>query len=151
MKVKIQDIVDGMQIQSDMMHSYLNKETSQVVSVSEEELDYAEDELADDIPDWQVESVELARAILYDDNFLPLPDKFEINEYHLMERFISSLDDREIAASLAQAIKGRGAFRRFKDKVYYFGLSDEWFAFRDEAYRDIAIRWCKDHNIDYVD
>ncbi len=35
---------------------------------------------------------------------------------------------------LAGAIQGRGAFRRFKDKLYDLSLEKQWYQYRDEAY-----------------
>ena len=42
-------------------------------------------------------------------------------------------------------IKGHGAFRRFKDTVYDFGLDKEWYEFQAEAYKRIAIKWCEEN------
>lgn len=35
---------------------------------------------------------------------------------------------------LVGAIQGRGAFRRFKDKLYDLSLEKQWYQYRDEAY-----------------
>jgi hypothetical protein len=39
---------------------------------------------------------------------------------------------------LLDAIRGRGAFRRFKDAIHRFGIADEWYRFREEAFEEIA-------------
>ena len=44
------------------------------------------------------------------DRYIALPDRFEINDYHMMQVFAYEHDER-----LVSAIQGRGAFRRFKD------------------------------------
>ena len=67
--------------------------------------------------------------------------KFEINEYHIMEKFISSMEDSEAKEELSYAIIGRGAFRRFKDTLIRYDIRQRWFDFQAAAYRDIAIQW----------
>ena len=46
---------------------------------------------------------------------------------------------------------GRGAFRRFKDKLYDLNLEKHWYQYRDEAYEKIARQWCERHKIDIVE
>jgi hypothetical protein len=52
---------------------------------------------------------------------------------------------------LLNAIRGKGAFRYFKDTLYRYRREKEWFAFREEALRDIAIEWCEKNGIEYVE
>ncbi|MBO0995967.1 hypothetical protein IPU53_23600 [Bacillus sp. SD088] len=61
-----------------------------------------------------------------------------------------SLPEGEVQDELEDAIRGRGAFRRFKDKIYYFGIEEQWFSYRDSEYKRMAVRWCEDHNIEYI-
>ncbi|WP_276662556.1 UPF0158 family protein [Syntrophomonas wolfei] len=51
---------------------------------------------------------------------------------------------------LLYAIRGRGAFRRFKDKVQRLGIQQQWDKFREEAFKEIAIDWCEYNNIPYI-
>jgi len=51
---------------------------------------------------------------------------------------------------LYQAINGKGAFRRFKDKLYDLELEDSWFAYKYAAYCKIAVRWCEESEISYA-
>ena len=85
------------------------------------------------------------------EHYLPLPDRFEINEYHIMERFCLSVDDDDLREDLCDAIRGRGAFRRFKDRVQVYGIADDWYQYRDEALREIALDWREVHGIQYTE
>jgi len=85
------------------------------------------------------------------EHYLPLPDRFEINEYHIMERFCLSVDDADIREDLCDAIRGRGAFRRFKDRVQVYGMAEDWYRYRDAALREIARAWCEAHGIASTD
>ena len=46
----------------------------------------------------------------------------ESHEYSIMERFIWSLPEGTIQDRLENAIRGRGAFRRFKDSICWLGI-----------------------------
>jgi hypothetical protein len=78
-------------------------------------------------------------------------DRFEIHEYSIMERFCLSVDDEDIRDDLCDAIRGRGAFRRFKDRIQAYGIAEDWYRYRDEALREIAMAWCEEHDIPYTE
>jgi len=146
--VKLKDLIEGLEFQSDEHFSSLNMLTGEVVSVTTEELQAAEeDEPLEDFPEWQHDALRIARDIVETDHYLPLPDRFEINEYHIMERLCASVEDADIRDDLCDAVRGRGAFRRFKDRVHAYGIAEAWYRYRDEALREIAIAWCEEHGM----
>ncbi len=83
------------------------------------------------------------------ENCIGLPSKYNIDEYEMMEEFIETIDDAKMYNNLVMAISGKGAFGRFKDVCYHYGIEDRWYKFRDEKYKDIAIDWCNKNNIDF--
>lgn len=83
------------------------------------------------------------------ENSIMLPTKYEINEYSIMEDFIETIKDIKIQNQLYIAIDGKGAFRRFKDTCINFEIINNWYKFRDEKYKEIAIKWCKENNISF--
>jgi hypothetical protein len=89
--------------------------------------------------------------MLETDHYLPLPDRFEINEYRIMERFCDAVADDDMREALCDAIRGRGAFRRFKDRVHGYGMAEAWYHYRDAALREIALAWCEEHDIPYTE
>jgi hypothetical protein len=150
--VKLKDIIEGLEFLTDEGASYLNTTTGEVVYVTTEELRAAEEETPlEDFPDWQHDAIRTAGEIIETDHYLPLPDKFEINEYRIMERFCSSVDDEDMRANLFNAIRGRGAFRYFKDKIHEYGITEAWYQYRDAALREIAVAWCEAHEIPYTE
>ncbi|HOJ11789.1 MAG TPA: UPF0158 family protein [Clostridiales bacterium] len=153
--VKLKDIVDEMEMQMDEYHKYLNKETGEIVTVSTEELTIAEESEEDDdfseYPDWQRDSIKDALDVIVNwENYIELPDKWEINEYDIMEEFCGSIRNDRISNVLYTAIQGRGAFRRFKDAIIRFEVEDDWYKFREEALKQIAIEWCEENEIKYI-
>ena len=124
MKVKLSDIVDAIDIQPDMGSSYFNKETGEIETVTEEEMNAVyEDEMPEDAPEWMIKATETARKIIDDETseiYIQLPDKYDVHEYRIMEKFSLSVNDKEISESLYHAIKSKGAFRRFKDAIHRY-------------------------------
>jgi len=151
LRVKLSDIVEGLEFQSDEQSSFLNLTTGEVVSITDEELRAAEeDEPLEDFPAWQHDAIRIAKDIVETDHYLPLPDRFEMHEYSLMERFCLSVDEEDIRDDLRNAIRGRGAFRYFKDRIHAYGIAEEWYRYRDAALREIAMAWCEAHGIAYT-
>lgn len=67
----------------------------------------------------------------------------------MMQEFIETIENYLIYNKLLSAINSRGAFRRFKDTCIDLDIIDDWYKFRDEKYREIAINWCKENNIKF--
>lgn len=145
-RVRLTDILDGMECQSDEMTAYLHRPTGRLVMVTEEMLRAVEEGADAD----EIEELELtdARGILEaGDDYLVLPDRFEINEYQMMERFAAGVADPTVRAELEDALRGGGAFRHFKDAVRRFGIAEEWYRYRDRGYEDVALEWCDEQGI----
>jgi hypothetical protein len=152
LQVKLSDLIEGMDFQSDERSSFLNLTTGEVVSITDEELRAAEnDESLEDFPEWQHDAIRIAGEILDTEHYLSLPTKFDIHEYNIMERFCLSVDDDDLRDDLCDAIRGRGAFRRFKDRVQAYGIAEDWYRYRNAALREIAVAWCEAHGLRYTE
>ena len=152
-RVKLSEIVGEMELQHDQGSLYLNRKTGEVVLLIDEEMHTAEEmESSEELPEWQREAMKIAKDVLENkENYAELPSKLEINEYRIMEDFCRSVEDRRISEELSDGIRGRGAFRRFKDGIVRLGIEDRWYKFKNEALKKMAIEWCEDNNIDYID
>ncbi len=90
-----------------------------------------------------------ARGILASfDDYLALPDRFEIDEYRMMGDFAVGLDHPIQRDEALASLRGAKAFRRFKDTIHRLGLSDGWYAYRERAYTDVARTWCEANGIE---
>lgn len=54
-----------------------------------------------------------------------------------------------IQNELAHAIRGKGAFRKFKDTIRYYGIEQQWYDNQKEACKQIAIQWCQEEGLEY--
>ena len=145
----LRDIVDAIESQSNEGEAYLDPETGEIVQVSEDERALVEEGRSeDDLLDWERELIPKVRQALESDRFLALPDRFEVHEWAIMERF--SLEQNERASKvLINAIHGSGAFRHFRGAVEQLGLLDAWYRYREEAIEEIARDWLEEHKLPY--
>jgi len=90
-------------------------------------------------------------TVTLDDDYLKLPSKFNVDEYEIMERFCLSIPNEKISNVLSDMIRGSGAFRRFKDLIYRYDIEKDWYKFRDEAYKEIAVSWLESNDFAYTD
>jgi hypothetical protein len=69
--------------------------------------------------------------------------------YQDMEEFAQGITDDRAGRSLARAIQGRGAFRRFKDKLNeeYPKLLPAWYAFSEARALRRAVEWLAEEEL----
>jgi hypothetical protein len=106
--VKVQDVVDEMDLLSDEHRAYLNRKTGELVTLTNEEIQAVEEDydLAG-YPDWQ-EVIEKARQVLNSDDYLQFPSRFDLHEYSIMERFCSEIGDADLSNELFSNSRFRG-------------------------------------------
>jgi len=128
MKVKFSAVMDAIELASDDIRYYYNVDTQEVISVA----------LYDDDNDIEMQH----------DHYISLPSKYDINDYQIMEDFIQKLPDEQQSNQLAYAIRGRGAFRGFRDLIDELNLTRQWYDFRTKAYEQIARQWCQENSLE---
>lgn len=134
MKVKLSEVIEAVENAGDDMTYYYNKYTQTVMFVMEDSDEFDDDGEPNDIEE-------------HADRYIRLPSKYEVDDYHIMEEFILNLDDEQQQNQLEDAIRGRGAFRYFRNLVDQFQLTQKWYDFRDATYEKIARKWCSDNEI----
>lgn len=155
------------------MQAYLDLETGQVVWVMDEfrrkweaiwdELLEGEDPLEaleaylaeqdDIIITWQKDEIRQAARVEegYMQRYLSI-DPEPYSDYNDMERFIWRVEDDGIAAELENAIRGRGAFRYFKDVLArYPEVREAWYAFKDSRIEMRVRDWLEHNAIEPID
>jgi hypothetical protein len=149
--VKLNDVIEALEAAGEEHAHYLDKRTGEIVMISKEEMEAAEeDELISEYPDWQRAVILKAREILNSENFVELPGQFDIHEYKIMEDFCLAFEDRRVGEDLRRLIKGSGAFRRFKDAIYSLGADKAWYQFRQTEFEKIAIEWLEERQLPYI-
>lgn len=152
----LQDLIDSLDFQHPEYRSYFDRATGRIVSVELSilsTLEEGDEGDLEDIPAWQKDEIEIARAIVADRHhrFIDPPDKFAFHEYRHMEEFIETIRDTRIATQLSISLRGEGAFGRFKDTLHNFGIQDQWYEYRTQAMKQFMIEWAEENDIGYQD
>ncbi len=134
MKVKLTDIIDAIETMDRYSEYFLNKPTGEIEWVSDMAMTTTEKEEISDRLD--------------EDGFYRLPTSFDVRDYDIMEDFVYTLSGTA-RDKLESAIRGRGAFGRFRDRIRQLGLEQEWYDYQAAEYKKLAARWCEDNDIEY--
>lgn len=148
--VKIDDLTDSLAMVSPESTAWLDRDTGRVWIIENKVMAVAEGDSIDEeeLSDWHEDELAAARALLSESGRgIKLPTAFDFHEYRHMERFIGTLPESSAADQLWRAIKGRGAFRHFKDTAHRLGVLDAWYAYRNEALRRFMLDWASAHDI----
>lgn len=156
LKIGIEDIALAMETSNEFEGSiwYLDTDTGEVIHIDSsvmEDIEDEDDEAIDDYPEWMKEMAEVANVVLADNRgrFKEIPKIASYESYEIMERFILDIKDERIRNRLFGAIKGKGAFRRFKNTISEWPeLEKQWFAYRDETMRKEVINWLESISIE---
>ena len=151
MKVKLSEIAEAIDFDSEESLSLLNIKTGKVCSFQKEYLSVAEDEEdLSDFVDWEQEEILRAKKYLKKPNdYIGLPSKFDLNEYSIMENFIIEVPSEKQKEVLFNAIKGKGAFAKFRKGVEQFNLLEKWNEYDNNALTEFAKNWCRENEIEY--
>ena len=147
--ISLREVIEAMETTNEDCVSYLDPETGEIITVTEEERHLVEEESLEDVPEWQREMMPKIRAALESDRFLELPYRFDIHEWSIMDEFSRAQESESIRQELADAIHGAGAFRVFRSAIRRLGLEKSWYKFRDEALAEIARNWLEEHKLSY--
>ena len=134
MKVKLGDILEAFELSDRFSEYFLDQETGEVVQVNDMMMTSEEkDEICDRLDEH---------------GFYRLPTSFDIRDYDIMDDFVSQQNDSR-KKKLLTAISGRGAFGNFKREIRTMGLEQKWYDFQADAYKQKAIAWCEEHDLEW--
>ena len=175
--VKMVDLIDAFSEASAWdAYMYLDLETGAVVAISSEsseELEALSAELAPPSPDqdeyhsafavalkrrnlptWMQEQILAAYQVerSLGTRFIELPTADSSEGYEYMQDFIRTVRAKQLQDRLWDVIRGRGAFRRFKDALAEHPKElERWFAFKEGRTRERALEWLAERGIEPID
>jgi hypothetical protein len=147
--VRLNEIVDALEMQSDESSSFLDLYTGQVETVSDALLREAAEsgDEEPDLPAWQKHEWEIAKRIVSTDRFQKPPTKFEVHEWAIMQDFSRLMESESIREDLLHAIHSPGHSGMSRPPFGGMASNQPGFAFRTEALRQIALSWCEENQI----
>ncbi len=162
LKIDLSELEMAFDSPSEMISYYLDIETGEIKSVSDEERSLLERiyesyydqqtqtvnwEAAfqeEHVPDWQREGLQDADRVEagFGSRFIAIPSESSHEGYHDMEAFITTALNPRLQERLERAIGGRGAFRYFKDVLLDYPVERErWFRFKQERLQQRIREW----------
>jgi hypothetical protein len=147
--ISLREVIAALEAANDECTSFLDPKTGEIITITEEERTLAEQTSWEEVPAWQREMMPKVRAALEGDQFLQLPDRFDIHEWSIMDRFSREQNLDRIRNQLLSAIRGTGAFRAFQSAIRGLGLEERWYQFREQALTEIARSWLEEHRLQY--
>ncbi len=139
MTIRLQQVIQAIEEADDVFTSFWDTKTGETVY------------LADSLMTGEMDETFAAEIENAPERYLRFPSKHEIHQYRIMEDFIDQFSPGKAQEELAYTIRGKGAFRRFKQSVRYHGLKQRWYDYLAETYRELAIRWCAEKGLEYVE
>lgn len=132
-------MIDALEMYNDHTRNFINLKTGDIVT-----LNFLNGDEFSDFDDEVEEGDEWIP-----DHYIPLPEKWDLNKYGIMSDFCDTFEDVDIYNNLMHAIRGNGAFGRFKTAIYAYGIQDDWYKFQHARLKKIAVNFCKEHNLSY--
>ncbi|MCR5137444.1 MAG: hypothetical protein K6C12_10135 [Oscillospiraceae bacterium] len=95
------------------------------------------------------EDEELWDEIEESDDYVRLPNQYELHEKRIMEDFTESCTRGNVASRLWRALNGRHSYRAFKDTIHETGMTQKYYDFRSLSFLRIAEDWCRENKVRY--
>jgi Uma2 family endonuclease len=153
--VSLNDVAQEMQVISDTMTVYFKRSTGEFLAITDEYVRVLEREGPnEDRHEWEQEIIQMTAEVLAHESngdYVPLPSRYDIHEYSIMEDFCHTVKNPKAANDLYRSISGKGAFRRFKDAIFRHSIEEDWYRYKDAAFKEIARQWCKENCITWCE
>lgn len=172
-RIDLTDLVNAFDSGSEEVAAYLDVDTGEVVWVTSEvrrELERIDQDIGEDLvddearqaaiaaaaverglPAWMVEPLQEADRVEagFGARFIRVPRPEPHESYEDIEAFIDTVRNAGLREQLWIAVRGRGAFRRFKDVLADHPVERErWFAFKAERVRERVLEWLAEEGIE---
>jgi hypothetical protein len=149
--VSLRDVVGYLTLIDRECCAYINRKTGDICIITDEELYLTEDE--DDVrpraSQARAEQRTEVGEILASEDYIALPDSFEIDIWSMMREFAAACEDPDQRTRLLDALRGRSASRRFTAAIDDMGMREAWLSYRAGALEAIAINFLKANQIPF--
>lgn len=137
MEIYLEDVIECLEKENNDTYFYLPSE--ELAYIEDGHIYFSDSNRTEDISE------------INNGEYLRLPNRDYVDMYEVMEEFIAEVDDEEIQGWLANAIRGKGAFRMFRSTISRFNIEDYWQDFKYYKLREYAIDWCLENGLEYYE
>lgn len=144
--VDLNELIDALDLQSDFLSFFLDKDTKEIITLTEDEIADVEEGT------FSMDNEELifAKEVLSSsDRYIELP--WNLDKQGMMEEFCLSLDNEESKEALLELIQSADAFGHFNTAVHLYQVEDQWLEYIHAKLKAVAIGFCRENNLDYAD
>jgi len=86
---------------------------------------------------------------LEDERYFYIPPRLPQDEFYIMEMFVYTIEDFDLAEKFHGVLEGKKPFRNFKDLLYdYPELRERWFEYKHNTIKNETINWLCENDIE---
>lgn len=149
MKVNLEDVIESIEYENEALNHYYNKETGIIIYIEDvESASYSADDMEriDEFEDWEKELIEVLYHFRENpESYIQLPTLEDINEEAMMVEFLLSLEDAKLNRKELEKLSDSELIDVIKEREEL----NEWYDFREDTDKVLAMSWCRKHNIEF--
>ncbi len=147
--ITVDALVEALAMQPRGACTYCNAETGEIITLTDDDLAYLQEaeEEPDCVSDADCLRLRQLQEVVESEEWLQLPDRFEIHDWAIMEAFVQTLESDELREHLLEVLHGPGALRVFPQVMEHLKLFDQWNRYHRAAMASIARDWMDEHGI----
>ncbi|MCD8028045.1 MAG: hypothetical protein LUF02_05155 [Erysipelotrichaceae bacterium] len=134
--IDIEDIAAAFEKTKADWNQFLNTKTGEIVAVSDKIRLNSDDENV-------IEEIEK------NNDYVMLPDQYELDEWYIMEDFAESLEDKDLRHTLIGMLNKRIQIKSLKNEMKLLGITRDYRLFKKNEFLKKAVEWCLEHDIEY--
>lgn len=156
MKVYLKDVIESIELENELLNHFYNKKTGIIIykeDFSTSAYSAADINRIDEFEEWEKELILNLQDLKENtQDYIQLPQKDESDELKMMIDFCNSFSDISLEDSLDKDLAHEKVkLQQVKKIIQDKELINEWYDYRDDTEREIAIKWCNDNNIEYIE
>ncbi len=142
MGVDLNDVIEAIEYENEFLDYYYNKKTGVIIYKEDDGTTVPDLDNTGGLEEWQIELFkELKDLEDHPENYIKLPGHNELHEGRMMKKFLDK-------CSLKNDINEE-EIEKLKKMIENKCLLSEWYDFREDLEREIAVNWCEDNDIEY--
>lgn len=156
MKIYLKDVIESIEFENELLNHFYNKKTGVIIykeDFSTSSYSARDINKIDEFEEWEREIILNLQDLKENpDDYIQLPQKGESYELEMMMDFCNSFSDMSLDNNLDENLSDESKkLNQIKKIIQDKGLMNEWYDYREETEREIAIKWCKDNDIEYIE
>lgn len=135
--IYVNDIVEALESVTDYEDTYLNIKTTEIIRIPNDRV-YMDDGC-----------YEILEEIECSNKYIKLPSQYEIHELDIMRKFALSINLKSISEQLIEICYNNKPYKHFKSYIRERRIENDYYEFRRNEYKEIAIDFLEENNLQY--